>query len=686
MTAWTTDDPVTQTLPTQRHPAESAVPVIGVPASTGSADPSETVVLEAITADTVALVALGEQPRRPRDPAPGARIPAAGASQVQVSRTSGQERPATLSDLIPAPRAASPVRPAGSVKATGTVKVAGSVKPAREVKSPDEIEPPAPQQDAAAEPDEDGSWAAKATTVSAVVPMPPGGHTAVLMPPPTDDETRLYRRRRLVVLTGASLVSFSLLLVSQMMFLRMSTWLWLFVPAFAFTVAYYLISLVVNVGTPGFDMAKHRKLVDEWGPEQYPSVDVFLPVCGEAIEVLHNTWRHVHRMAARYAGRVHVYVLDDSASNERERMALAFGFVYQRRPNRGWYKKAGNMRYAYQRTLGSAILVLDADFTPRADMLDELLPYFDAEPDLGIIQSPQFFRASRSLGWLERGAGAVQELFYRSVQVSRQKHEAAICVGSCAIYRRTALDAIGGSTLIEHSEDVHTGFDMRRKGWRLRYVPVPLAVGLCPADVNSFFTQQYRWCAGSMSLLSSTKFWNLRMPIRQRLSYVSGFCYYAHTALFAFAGPLIPIVMLVFFPQFVRLEHYLLIVPSMIYNFAVFPLWHRTKYRMETWTVKLLYAWAHAFAIWDLLRGQAMGWQSTGGTAKKSRTRRLWVGLTLWSLGTALVWTLAAAFRMSTVDIATFTPAFLAGTFYLTTVLQALLVNPVNDVRKKRAS
>ncbi|MBW6436327.1 glycosyltransferase [Actinoplanes hulinensis] len=509
---------------------------------------------------------------------------------------------------------------------------------------------------------------------------------APLLSPPSDEETGLYGKRRLWVLTGFSLISFGSLLVSQVLFLRMSPWLYLLVPALGFTVLYYLISLAVNVGTPGFDLRRHRELVASWKPEQYPSVDVFLPVCGEALDVLRNTWQHVDMMADHYPGRVCVYVLDDSASSERQEMALDFGFVYQRRPNRGWFKKAGNMRYAYHRTLGDMVLVLDADFTPRADMLDQTLPYLDAYPDLGILQSPQYFRLARGQGWLERGAAAVQELFYRSVQVSRQHHEAAICVGSCAIYRRAALDDIGGSTLIEHSEDVHTGFDMRRKGWLLRYVPVPLAAGLCPADLNSFYTQQYRWCAGSMSLLGSTKFWNLRMRLRQRLSYFSGFCYYAHTALFTFVGPMVPIVMLFFFPQFVKLHHYLLIVPSVLYNFVVFPLWHRTSYRFETWTVKLVYGWAHAFAIWDLLRGQPMGWQPTGSTAKKSRTRRLRTGITLWSLGTALVWTLTAAARMSTMDLATFTPAFLAGTVYLATVLQALLVDPVRDVPRRQDS
>jgi cellulose synthase (UDP-forming) len=639
VTATANEQPTSGVLPAQRRTGGTRVPVVGVPVSPGPGGTAETVILDFSVADTAVL---------DLSPVDTSVVDTVVMDTIEDAPPRRGRRPATLSDLIPAPRRPEPAHAAG----------------------PDTDDEP---------------WAARAVPARAVVPMPPGTDTAVLMPPPTDAEKVLYRRRRLWVLTGASLVSFASLMVSQVLFLRMSPWLLLFVPAFAFTAAYYLVSLVVNVGTPGFDMAGHRRLVEQWAPAEYPSVDVFLPVCGEPVEVLHNTWRHVHRMAMHYAGPVHVYVLDDSASNEREAMALAFGFVYQRRPNRGWFKKAGNMRYAYQRTLGSRILVLDADFTPRADLLDELLPYLDAEPDLGIIQSPQYFRAHRGQGWLERGAGAVQELFYRSVQVSRQSHEAAICVGSCAIYRRTALDAIGGSTLIEHSEDVHTGFDMRRKGWRLRYVPVPLAVGLCPAEVGSFFTQQYRWCAGSMSLLSSTKFWNLRMPLRQRMSYLSGFCYYVHTALFTFAGPMIPIVMLIFFPQFVRLEHYLLILPSAVYNFLVFPLWHRTRYRFESWTVKMVYGWAHAFAIWDLLRGQTMGWQATGGTAKKSRTRRLWAGLILWGLGSALVWTLVAAARMRTVDVATFTPAFLAGSVYLTTVLQALLVDPVKDVRRMRS-
>lgn len=497
--------------------------------------------------------------------------------------------------------------------------------------------------------------------------------------PPTDHEKYLYRSRRLWILMLSSLVSFGCLMVSQVLLLRLSPYLWILVPFTVFTVIYYLISLVVNAFTPRFRLDRHKTLVKDWKPDRYPTVDVFLPVCGEPPHVLSNTWANVRDMAAHYPGRVEVHVLDDSPEDDLYRLAVAFGFSYQRRPNRGWFKKAGNMRHAFERTGNDFILILDADFAPRHDMLDEMLPYFDAEPDLGILQSPQFFRVHGGQGWLERGAGAVQELFYRSVQVSRNHHQAAICVGSCAVYRRAALDTIGGTALIEHSEDVHTGFNLRMKGWRLRYIPVALAAGLCPADIDSFYTQQYRWCAGSMSLLGSRKFWQTPLGFRGRLSYISGFCYYVHTALFTFVAPILPVVLLLAMPEAIALTNYLLVLPSVVYNLLIFPRWHRTRFGFEVFGVKLIYGWAHAFAIIDILRRRPMGWQPTGGKAKKTKTRRLWRGLRYWSAGIGFVWTGLAVFRMLTANPLDFVPIFATGVFFLAIALLPLLVDPHED-------
>ena len=251
----------------------------------------------------------------------------------------------------------------------------------------------------------------------------------------------------------------------------------------------------------------------------YPNVDVFLPVCGEPLDVIKNTWAHVAAHDAVLPGRGHALCLGRSGDQAVAAMAAEFGFIYRSRSNRGWFKKAGNLRYGFQLSSGEYILVLDADFAPRRDLLNELLPYLERDRRIAIVQSPQFFRVLNQQNWIERGAGAVQELFYRAIQVSRQRMDGAICVGTCAVYRRAALQENGGPTLIEHSEDVHTGFDLRRLGWDLRYVPIALATGLCPDTAGAFQVQQYRWCSGSLSLLSSKKFWKARLRMRTRMCY-----------------------------------------------------------------------------------------------------------------------------------------------------------------------
>ena len=463
--------------------------------------------------------------------------------------------------------------------------------------------------------------------------------------PPSDAEKDLYADRNLALIVRTSLASFGALLISQARFVTQIPPLLALAPLVAFTLAYYVISLIVNFGTKGFDMDAHHRRVRDWRPRSYPTLDVFLPVCGEPVEVLRNTWVHVFRLLRAYPGLATAYVLDDGDSREAQQMAETLGFTYHVRPDRGWMKKAGNLRYGFSQSFGEFILILDADFAPRADLPAEILPYFSTDPALGIVQSPQYFHTRGRMSWIERGAGAVQELFYRLVQVSRDRHDGAICVGSCAIYRRAALASNGGPSLIEHSEDVHTGFDLRRAGWGLRYIPVPLATGLCPPDPDSFLTQQYRWCAGSMSLLGSRKFWATKIRLRTRLCYVSGFCYYVHTALFTFATPIVPLVMLLFLPNGVRLVNYVFILPSIIYNTAVFPAWHHCRFGPAALMAKLLYGWAHVFALWDIMRGKRLGWQPTGGSKQKSKTRRIWAGIALWNGTTSVVWVLLALWR-----------------------------------------
>lgn len=400
-----------------------------------------------------------------------------------------------------------------------------------------------------------------------------------------------------------------------------------------------LISLYTSTRPRRSNLADHRRLVASW-PHRHdphaPGVDVFLPTAGEPLAVLERTYRRV--AALDYPGVVEVYVLDDGARPEVAALARTYGFTYLTRPDRGRLKKAGNLAFGYAASGGDVIAVLDADFAPRPDYLLELMPYLD-DRSIGIVQSPQYFQTFGLTSWLQRAAGATQELFYRWVQPSRDAIDAPICVGTCALYRRAALAAAGGFAQIQHSEDVHTGVKILRAGYAVRYVPIVLSKGECPDSLSAFMSQQYRWCAGSMSLMTSSEFRHMKLTFRQRLCFWSGFGYYITTAVAAFAALVPPIFLLWFEPQAIRPENYLWLVPAVL----VYPLTRVMNvgdWRLTVLRVQLIYAYCHAVSIWDTYRGGLAEWVATGAvtktplTTKITRVMTVWIALTqtaLWS-------------------------------------------------------
>ena len=501
------------------------------------------------------------------------------------------------------------------------------------------------------------------------------GHL-VLPVPPTDAEKFAYVRRHTWVLTLCTVLTFPPLVYSQIRLFIASPWFLLYAPFMVVGTLTFLVSLLADGYGAGFDLAEHRKIVQAWRPDRYPPVDVFLPTCGEPVELLRNSWTHIAALRAAYQGRLTPYVLDDGGRPKLKALAKRFGFAYAARPDRGWYMKSGNLKYGFDISESEFILLLDADFAPRTDLLEETLPYFDAFPDVGIVQTPQYFHVVDEQTWVERGAGAIQELFYRSIQTVRARKDGAICVGSCAVYRRSALSQNDGMSLAQHSEDLHTGFDLYRLGWRLRYLPVALSTGNCPDNVMAFMNQQYRWCSGTMSLLKGGKFWSTRLPLHSRVCYLAGLAGYAYTAVFTFVAPALAIGMLLLTPDFLLLKNAVFIVPVLFYAGVIYPMWHRSPYRLEAWSVRVLSSWAHVFALWDMCTGRLRGWQPSGSGAKgQSDRRRLWTALICWSLGTAALWTGLAVWRMMTLDAYNFILTFVLGVFQLV-VVGRILISP----------
>jgi len=356
---------------------------------------------------------------------------------------------------------------------------------------------------------------------------------------------------------------------------------------------------------------------------------VFLPSCGEPVELLDNTMRCAS--AVRWPGPKTVYVLDDSAREEVRALAARYGFRYVVRANRGEMRKAGNLINAFGISDGEFIMVLDADFAVRPDFLYETMPY-TADPKVGVVQTAQFFDTrNRSFPYIQRYAGTLQDIFFRFIQPARDRYRAAICAGTNLVYRRSAVEAAGGFATVPIGEDVHSGVKLCWAGYEVRYVPLCLAKGVAPTDFASLANQQNRWCRSSMMLMVDKHFREARYSWQQRVAYWAAFLYYMSSAALLFTGPFPTLTMMWFFPRLVFPYNYLVILPSFAATFFAFPMlsrgWRPTIYR-----VCVINSCCHLYALWYSVRGRIAEWVPTGASRGQdpvplavSRILRTWI-------------------------------------------------------------
>lgn len=468
--------------------------------------------------------------------------------------------------------------------------------------------------------------------------------------PPSYREKRAYLDPNKTFLYVFGVSSYLCLLAGMALFTSKFIW---FLPFLALTAVYLTISYFIGVFGTSFNYLKHR--VSRWKNRKYePTVDIYLPCCGEPIEVLLNTYSHVRNLDWP-SSKLKVYVLDDGGSDEVKAHAEANGFTYIRRPNRGELKKAGNLRYAFAQTSGDLIVIYDADFVPRADFVREVAHYF-ADDSVAIVQTPQFFTIESSQAWIEKGASYIQELFYRLIQVNRNTWGASVCVGTNATYRRKALEPFGGTAPIGYSEDLHTGFQVITAGWKLKYIPLNLAKGICPDKLSGFFTQQYRWCMGSTTLFFNPEFWKSNLSFMAKVNYMSGMLYYMSTGIGIFLVPIPGLVMVWVFPEHVFWYNWMFSFPSMLYGIVYLSLWTRAPFGWYSFRARVASYYAHIFALYDKFRSSTMPWVPTGVAKKNSRYLAFKSLLFWWSSACFFLATAGCFYHMTSLTDFNFYP------------------------------
>jgi cellulose synthase (UDP-forming) len=416
----------------------------------------------------------------------------------------------------------------------------------------------------------------------------------------------------------------------------------LFLPFVFINSVFYLVTTFTSFLYTKVNLSEHESLISK--PRLNPSVDIYLPICGEDIKILKKTWHAVSNLNWK---NINVYVLDDKADKMGQLLSKKLGFKYISRPNKGYMKKAGNLRYAFPMTNGEFIAIFDADFVPDKNFLNETVPYMMKDPSIGILQTPQYFNCTTSVhsaNPLEYGAGQIQEEFYKSIQVSRDAVGGSICVGSNALYRRKALAKIGGTYEIEHSEDIWTGLALIMEGYRVKYLPINLAVGLSPTNLDQYIRQQYRWCQGTISIAFSKVFWTSKIPIGTRFSFLSGLLYYM-TVFGYFVLPFTIFIVVFNNPEAIGFLNSIYFYPGLVLMLIGFKYLYIQPLKYGSFYARFFATAAYAMSIIHYFLGISLAWTPTG---EKSAVN-YWVKFLIHTMG--LYW--LAYLLLSVFSIAT---------------------------------
>ena len=348
--------------------------------------------------------------------------------------------------------------------------------------------------------------------------------------------------------------------------------------------------------------ARERLMDGRW----QPTVDVLIPVYGESAAIIELTARAARDMRVPHQ----TVICDDLGSPKIRALAQEIGVGYRHRSGREG-AKAGNLNSALVHSTSEFVAIFDSDHAPYPNFLEVTLPFL-LNPSVGFVQTPQSYANARE-SVVAAASHESQRVFYELLCPGKNACNSAFSVGTNLVYRREALDEVGGLYQDTNSEDIWTSLRLHQRHWSSVYLPTVLAQGLAPTEVHSYLTQQFRWSRGAFEVLLHGRPWRLRgLTNEQRIQYLQPAMHFLQSFAMLFFM-LLPALFLVFLIQPLRVDG-----AGWLLRYA--PFWlmtHLAIYfqtgRLHGWSFIMAIAAApvHIRAFFSALFRRGYGWSAT---------------------------------------------------------------------------
>ncbi|KAL4812031.1 nucleotide-diphospho-sugar transferase [Aspergillus spinulosporus] len=251
-----------------------------------------------------------------------------------------------------------------------------------------------------------------------------------------------------------------------------------------------------------------RLRLRETSAENLPSVDVFIPTCGEPLDVVLDTI-HAACTLDYPTSRYRVLVLDDAGSatlkktieelrltsypnlSYNSRLSSAKGRVFAKSANLNYALFTLQQDPAFQ-PQPEYCAILDADCIPTPDFLRATLPHLLLNPAAALVTTRQYYYN------LPPGDPLAQSrlYFYACDNANLDARNRAMDAGSGAVFRRKAILDVGGYPTFSFSEDWQLSLILRGNGHQVLQVEEPLQWGTVPGSLRGHVAQRDRWNIG----------------------------------------------------------------------------------------------------------------------------------------------------------------------------------------------
>ncbi len=263
---------------------------------------------------------------------------------------------------------------------------------------------------------------------------------------------------------------------------------------------------------------------------EWPHVDIVIPTYNEPLSLVRYT--ALAAIQIDYPpDKLHVYILDDGTRDDFRAFAEEAGVGYITRQEHR-HAKAGNINHALSRMASPYVAIFDCDHVPTRSFLQVTLGWMLADRKLAMLQTPHHFYSpdpfERNLVHY-RTIPNEGELFYGIVQDGNDFWNATFFCGSCALIRRSALDAVGGIAVETVTEDAHTSLRMQKLGYNTAYINIPQAAGLATETLAAHVGQRIRWARGMIQILrTDNPLFARGMKFTQRLCYLNAMLHFLY--------------------------------------------------------------------------------------------------------------------------------------------------------------